>query len=336
MHNSENGAPVDPNHVNGNEYLLKYGTPSETCLSCHATGLGRVWQAPTNANPFPYEKGGGNFGYLTDQTNNYNDASSTAPLTSSYCAHNVIAPSYTGGVAVADPVNMVAPGGTYPASEMSCTSCHDPHGGSTLVGGVQVDNFRILYGVNHVEAGSYNFSNPAPTATGISLSDSSGGLPVAESPTNHTAYKGGMSAWCSNCHTAMHNPGAQTPAKFFHPSGVGMGSTIANNYSTYNGTGQASNPTPSHSYVPQVAFEDASMTTTSDAPPTTTSQVSCISCHRAHGTSAPNIGRWDFNVSSWSKEGQYGGTFKLPNPYAATAGTTQRSLCNKCHIKDNS
>ena len=88
------------------------------------------------------------------------------------------------------------------------------------------------------------------------------------------------------------------------------------------------------SYIPEVAFEDAAMTTTSTAGPTAASEVSCISCHRAHATSAPNMGRWDFVVSLLEEDGVESGSRAIPNPYAATSATTQRSLCNKCHNKD--
>jgi hypothetical protein len=197
---------------------------------------------------------------------------------------------------------------------MSCTSCHNPHGNT---------NFHLLYGVGHVEAGDATFTNPAPDATGITLSSS-----AVESNTNHTAYRGGMSAWCANCHGDYHNNGAQ----LVHRSGVAMGASIANTYSLYNGTADPTGGNPATAYIPAVAFEDAAMTVSSTAGPTATSQVSCISCHRAHASSAPNIGRWDFNWTEYSEEGVESGSYAIPNPYAPD--NAQRSLCNKCHHQD--
>jgi hypothetical protein len=310
MHNSENGQLIDAAHPNGNGYLLRKATASDMCLSCHASGHGSVW----GSDPLhpPAEKGGGNFVY--EQAANLNDGRNghSSPIVGSYGVHNINAPSMN---SVADPALTSAPGGTYPASALSCTSCHNPHGNT---------NFRLLYGAGHVEAGNWTFSNAAPSAVGINIEDAS-----AESPTNHTAYNGGMSAWCANCHGDYHN----NSAKMIHPSGVALGGGIAQIYGLYRGTGQASGD-PSTSYIPQVPFEDGSMTTTSTAGPTGTSQVSCISCHRAHGTSAPNIGRWDFNITTWANEGVESSSYAIPNPYAATSGNTQRSLCNKCHAKD--
>mgnify|MGYP002065508829 CR=1 FL=1 len=110
-----------------------------------------------------------------------------------------------------------APGGTFPASEMGCTSCHDPHG---------TEDFRMLYGAGRLVQDFYTFANDAPDAEGLSLHFG------AEANDNHTAYRGGMSAWCGNCHGDFHN----NNTKLIHPSGETLGGTIAGIYNLYNGT----------------------------------------------------------------------------------------------------
>jgi hypothetical protein len=72
------------------------------------------------------------------------------------------------------------------------------------------------------------------------------------------------------------------------------------------------------------------MSITSTEGPSATSRVMCLTCHRAHATSAPNAGRWDFNVTLLDEDGHESGSYALPNPYDGN----QRSLCNKCHSKD--
>jgi hypothetical protein len=310
MHNSVNGAPVDPNSPNGNPYLLKDGTASDVCLSCHATSHGAQWSG-TPLNP-PVERGAGNFVFL--EATNLQDNTHGSPIPGAAGAHSIIAPSKNG---VQDPRFTTAPGGTYPASAMSCTSCHNPHGNN---------HFRLLYGAGHVEAGNYTFTNPAPTAVGISLNGTTG-----ESATNHTAYQGGMSAWCSNCHGAFHDGNG---ALLKHPSGVAMGASIAQTYNLYNGTNDQSGGNAATSYTPVIPFEDPAMTISSTAGPTATSQVSCVTCHRAHGTSESSIGRWDFNIELYSMEGVASQTYAEPNPFPVTGGA-QRSMCNKCHNRDN-
>ena len=84
-------------------------------------------------------------------------------------------------------------------------------------------------------------------------------------------------------------------------------------------------------YLAAVPFEDAANTTTSTAGPTAASQISCITCHRAHATSAPDAGRWDFNVTFLHEDGVESGSYQIPDPYN---DLNQRSLCNKCHNKD--
>jgi len=138
-----------------------------------------------------------------------------------------------------------------------------------------------------------------------------------------------MSAWCANCHGNFHDGNG---ALLKHPSGVAMGASIAQTYNLYNGTANQTGGNAATAYVPLVAFEDPAMTVTSTAGPTATSQVSCITCHRAHGTSEPSMGRWDFNITTWAAEGVESGSYAVPNPWTDPA---QRSACNKCHNRDS-
>jgi hypothetical protein len=311
MHNSENGVPnvgSTGQAPGGNPYLLKYGTASDMCLSCHATGHGAQWGTDM-MNP-PPEKGAGNFCFLgEDNINDGRNGQQPANWMPGYKAgHSIVALTKN---AVADPTLLTAPGGTYPSSAMGCTSCHDPHGRET---------FRLLYGAGPVEAGHATFTHEAPIADGMSIEDAS-----AESPTNHTAYHSGMSAWCANCHGQFHNDGATR-----HPSGRAIGGSIAQAYDLYNGTGATTPGTHATAYIPQVPFEDVTTAVSSSAGPTSNSEVSCVTCHRAHATSAPNAGRWDFNLTWVSQDGATSGSYAIPQPY----GYNQRSLCNKCHNKD--
>ena len=314
MHNSENGQLVDPDSPNGNPFLLRDASASEVCLGCHAEGLGAVF-AVDPLNPAP-ERGGGNFIFLL--SDNINDAHNGANnIIPGYAGgHSVIAPSY--GLDQ-DPVLATAPGAAstpFPSSQMSCTSCHDPHGNTS---------FRLLYGAGQVQA-FYTFVNPAPVAEGLSL------FGPGESNSNHTAYQGSgtnaqMSAWCGNCHGSFHNNNTQ----LIHPSGQTLGGTISLAYGLYNGTDDVNGGAAATSYLAAVPFEDAANTTSSTAGPGAGSLVSCVSCHRAHATSATDAGRWDFNVTFLHEDGVESGSYQIPDPYASL---NQRSLCNKCHVKD--
>lgn len=305
MHNSENGQYVDPAHPNGNQYLLKMETPSDVCLSCHSVSTSRGVFAADPLAPNVLH-GGGDFVFLTEDNINDGHGGGTNPIPGYASGHSIVAPSK--GVAV-DPVLSHAPGGTFPSASLGCSSCHDPHGNM---------NFRLLYGIGSIQDGLYTFTNAAPTAAKSSNS--------AEANNNHTAYQSGMSAWCGNCHGDYHN----NNTALIHPSGATLGGTIATAYNLYSGTSNPTGGTQATAYLAAVPFEDPSNTPTSTVGPSASSQVMCLTCHRAHATSAPNAGRWDFNITHLRDDGVESGSYAIPNPY----DTYQRSLCNKCHVKD--
>jgi predicted CXXCH cytochrome family protein len=267
MHNSEDGALVDPNSPDGNDWLLIDETPSDVCLSCHGTSHGSVFVSDPLAPPRLI--GAGNFTYLLEDNLNdghgggdtLDDGSWVDPIPGDAAGHNINAPSMGVGP---DGTLSTAPGGTFPASQLGCSSCHDPHGNT---------NFRLLYGQGRtVQDGLYTFVNNAPVATGLGIF---GGAP--EGNANHTAYNSGMSGWCGNCHGDYHNNNTQ----LIHPSGSAIGGTIANTYNLYNGTEDQLGGLQTSAYLAAVPFEDGANTTTSTAGPNGSGRVMCLTCHRA-------------------------------------------------------
>lgn len=318
MHNSQGGVAVAEGGSPGqgvNPFLLMASTASDTCLRCHAGDGGGYHVFATDSMAPTNERGAGDFVFLTEDNVNDGHAGASNPILGESAGHSIVAPAF--GLA-ADSVLSTAPGGTFQSQNLGCASCHDPHGTGA---------FRMLY--SNDRAG---FTAPAPEAD--SLHVFAGGV---ERNDNHTAYKSGMSAWCGNCHGDFHN----NAAAFIHPSGVPLGA-IAATYNAYNGTTDCvNNPggpggapcgtgSQDTAYLAAVPFEDASMTTGSTSGPTASSRVMCLSCHRAHATSAADAGRWDFSVTLLDEDGLESGSWVMPNPYDAN----QRSLCNKCHAQD--
>jgi hypothetical protein len=304
-HNSADGTPIVPGP--SNDYALRAATASELCLVCHAQSAGAV----LGLNPLapPPERGGGNFVFLLEE--NLNDAAggATQPIPGAAAGHNLVAPAH--GL-FADPRWSVSPGGSYPAAEMGCTSCHDPHGR---------ESFRMLWGAGAIQDGLFLFGAPAPLASGLPLAPG-----AVERPDAHSAYRSGASAWCGNCHGDYHRTVGTTG--FEHSNDALLSIAVADQYTRYDGVLDPTGGSSLDAYLPEVPFEDSSAAVGSTAGPTATSRLSCLSCHRAHASSAPAAGRWDFAVATLGEDGVVSGSWPIPNPYA---DPSQPGLCWKCH-----
>ena len=309
MHNSEDGQPIDPDNPPGNMRLLNDGTASDVCLSCHATQLGAV--LGTDPLMPPPERGPGNFVFLLEENINDGPDGTAVPIPGHDAGHNLRAPAF--GLDT-DPRHTHAPGGSFPASRMSCTSCHDAHGN---------DNYRMLRGAGIVPGSQgVSFMYDAPDAEGLPLEAG------WESRGNHIAYRSGMSRWCQNCHMQIHQEGAMHSGVFEHPVDATLGSQIVTQYNQYNGTSDPTGGSASTAYLPEVPFEDGGNTVNRTIGPSTASRLSCMSCHRAHATSSPDAGRWDFKVNVLSEDGVKSGSYPIPSPFPEY---NQEPLCQKCH-----
>jgi predicted CXXCH cytochrome family protein len=308
MHQNQGGGPAMGNP------LLVVDNASDLCLSCHATNYGSVM----GADPLvpPLELGAGNFVFLIEDNIHDGINGLVNPIAGDAAGHNVSAP---GSGLSTDPRYPTSPGGHFPSSQMSCTSCHDPHGNT---------NYRFLYGAGQGPSqGSgpgWNFVNPAPDAVGLNVV-----VGAPETNSNHVAYRGGMSRWCGNCHPdylSDHGPASA----FTHPVDRPLEDSNVNRYNIYNGTADPAGGSPLTAYLAAVPFEDASSTVGGTNGPSTSSRLMCLSCHRAHASSAPASGRWDFNVGTLGQDGSISGSYPIPNPYV---DPNQTQLCYKCHGK---
>lgn len=323
MHNSQNGALVDAAHPSGNAFLLNFGNPSDTCLRCHAA-YGQ-FASGTGFGP------GGDFYWLT-KTFTWGSGTRVTTSNGYTHGHNVVAPAYS---LVQDGRLTTAPGGTFQSQYLGCTSCHDPHGNT---------NFRLLYsaGVGPVYDGTrFSFTSPAPEAKGNSRrTATSDGL---ENDVHHTVYKSGMSDWCANCHTTLHS---DNTTNFVHPTGEVLGSMIAAAYNAYVSSDDLFGGTQATAYRGLVPFEAVNVDLETVDPanytqgPDPQDRVMCLTCHRAHASPFDDIGRWDFDAifiaDSHPQATDAGATADdvARKYYNYTFVQNQRSLCNKCHLKD--
>jgi hypothetical protein len=364
MHNSNNGA------INANggtvgtgitSTLTKGSDASSTCLNCHQGTAGGYHVKSTNpeaADP-THANSGGDFYWLTTDVPKGRGTSLAANH-----GHNIVAADF--GL-VEDAVLTVAPSdGTvaFSASNLGCNSCHDPHGkkdnninplpieasGSygavnPLPGEVVLGNFRLLGGVGYDGGlgGGLSFTAGDPVGVGKNGVDSNVG---------HTDYGSGMSEWCANCHSGF--TAADTIVSHRHPAGnnADLGATIAASYNAYITTGNMGGDITT-SFDHLVPFErgvfdaendgtpdDPSLAYTSTAGADATSNVMCLSCHRAHASAFDNMGRWNLaNTMLIEEEANAiaaGFTLQQLNggDDMARFGEYQRSLCNKCHVQD--
>jgi cytochrome c553 len=320
MHNSQDG--VDITDPGGYPYLLKAANSTDQCLSCHAS-YGQFYNGD-GWGP------GGDF-YWLKQTFTWSAHGSPHASTGDSHGHNVISPA--NGI-LADQTLLTAPGGTFDSDQLTCTSCHDPHGNQ---------NFNLLYDSTLgpiYPGGRYNFTADAPIAWGNGRRTfvGSGG---EETNSQHTIYGSGMSDWCANCHTNFHS---DNTTNFVHDVEEDLNG-LSSTYNAYVSSDDLTGGSQGTAYWGLVPFEDVDADSTLDpgnytAGPAANDQVMCLTCHRAHASAFPDIARWDMaetfiaDSHPQATDGGVGANDLTNMYYGYTFVQNQRSLCNKCHAKD--
>jgi hypothetical protein len=254
--------------------------------------------------------------------------------------------------------------------EMTCASCHDPHGSS---------NYRLLKDVvNGNTVGGYpDGVNPAPfvssdetgypngtdgTIVGWLKHDAGHAqmvgytpnytTPMYAKPTTSAASPGapdplqGMSGWCAGCHSVYLETG--TPHSFETSynanDGWGFGSRHRHpiNISIsvgYGGSAAGQTLTASLTPAPNIPLPLAHPAGHGSGVATNTSTdwIDCMTCHVAHGTSSVMTG-WA-NVADATNLQPNSGTIVngsggvQPTGDSALLRLSQRGVCEVCHNK---
>jgi cytochrome c553 len=322
------------------------------CYACHdATGQG----ADTNVQTGVYE--GTQFGTQFAVLNGGGfESLDTTVVTSTHMYKGASWGAYGGGYAGQGKVgaNGQIPGADVGESvpiKMDCTTCHDPHGSS---------NYRILKSmVNGNYVGGYQDSGDPqyPTPDGF-VSSVETGWPATGFEL-HTAYPGyqpnyttpmyakgynqpagsindtkGMSGWCAGCHSVYLEPVStftksdgstyQSSASIYN-AGDGAGLKLRHRHpinvalNTYNGADAGSMIVNSGLPLAHDLSEEGNPTNASS------DWIECLTCHRAHGTSAIMTG-YAANP----------GAYDLP-PFPADQYSLlrrdNRGVCEACHNK---
>jgi hypothetical protein len=338
MHNSFEGTPNVtglPQYQSG-PYLLKANDQSGACLNCHAAAdtVGGSYHIATlgvNASDstVPVEfKPGGDFAWLK-KTMTAVIRGATVNYEGDRHGHNIIAADFG---YTADKTLTTAPGGSYPAANLACSSCHDPHGkyrrfadgtyGTTglpifgsgsytssaapIAGVSAVGAYRILGGVGYQPksvTGSYAFASDPPDATAPKTYNKVETSNITASGQVIVAYGKGMSEWCANCHTKMlENTYTSGMKGLVHPAGNGAKLTapIADNYNKYVSSGIMTGTGVNYSNLApfEVGTNDRTVLNAFVAAPSaaaTTNNVLCLSCHRAHSSAFESMTRYDLS-----------------------------------------
>jgi predicted CXXCH cytochrome family protein len=372
--------------------LLQGPDNSSTCLNCHNAAdtapngehistdesILAPGRPPSEMTP------GGDFGWLK-KSYLFTVLGSVITDAGQTHGHNIVAVNFN---YVTDPDNTVAPGGSnFPSPQLACTSCHDMHGkGRWLTTGSYAKTGEPIY-----TSGSYGAipsTVPSNLATGVyrmlRAGDTVDGAtfpatpPVAVAPSTYNrsefftqtrvAYSYGMSPFCGTCHPDMHS----SAGIYRHPQDQVMSGTVPGNYNSYVKSGIMTG-SPTTSYLSLVPFEegltyspaniatlkshaqtnDSNLNGPGSGTVPATTQVMCLSCHRAHATGFAKMMRWNNGSEFIVYNGLYPGTDSTPtvpefargrnstetaasyyNRNVTTFATYQRSLCNKCHAQD--
>ena len=311
MHNSQGGTGMElATFETGPFEALLRGS----CLGCH-TGI----NDGTNTTPYVFSTteptygtdgttgntlAGGNFYWAdTDATTGHNvpGLGSTESLTAP--------PGYDGGRA--DAQGNIPGGGTWSGS-VTCAGangCHGTHvsgqddmagvrgahhtnvGGSLTTADSVANSYRFLIGIHGYEDSDWEYQ---PTASA------------------HNQYKGvartgnvsdtSTISWlCGECHGEFHtyatDVGSSSPW-LRHPTDLSLNDVTGTEYESYN---NATDPTSApYSVAAPVASTDVSAVLStvdvSKGAGTDNAIVTCISCHRAHGTPYSDLLRWDYSA----------------------------------------
>ena len=152
---------------------------------------------------------------------------------------------------------VVPPGGQAPMT-LTCISCHAPHGSP---------NYRNLV------------TDPAGTSANLAVAayqaiKANGSNPDQVYVQSNVVNKGGMSDWCGACHGNFHgrsSSGEGTGSPWLrHPQDQTLSTSPHADYAYW--TGAVANRVPVQN-------------PTSNTIPSSSDQVFCLSCHKAHGSS---------------------------------------------------
>lgn len=251
----------DPTVEGAFAILLRKSSINELCMSCHD---GTDAAAPDILAPTPM----------------YSSAPSGESAAGFLSAIGVPNPNgHSIGIELSTPLVQ-----SVTQRELSCVSCHSAHGNG---------NYRNLLSDPAGNGASLLMIQGQQVFIGVQpdIPPSSGGS-IAAYDRNNIGYVSGLSAWCSSCHDLLSmNSGASAPAHFnAHPSDIALDAFPYDSHTDQNhwtiGTGEGFAAIGQSSATLRVPFMAPAATDFAQSRTVAAdNQVSCMSCHKAHGSS---------------------------------------------------
>jgi len=237
--------------------------------------------------------------------------------------------------------------------------------------GEAVGTYRLLPGSYYTAWDSVNFPGVpvaiVPSSYNRSEAPTTTRTSYGFSPTDASGFTS-WGHWCATCHPDMHT---DTMGGLVHRVDDNLPSGIVTNYNNYVMTGDLTGVFPRGgpftSLVPfasntkdMTALAALALTDDSDlSGPDVTSHILCLTCHRAHASAWEYSLRWNGGSEFLTLGGAGNPVYPGVDTYPTNAGqfnngyteeqmtdgyygraanrefsAHQRSLCNKCHVKD--
>lgn len=309
MHNSQEGSVVATGELS--EALLRLD-----CVGCHTGSNNGSNTTPYIHNTMNLADGGAEYGSSGIEADTLAGGTFKYVINSDNRGHNVA------GIAGTDATLFVPPGyadgglpaadGTTPGvndswngAQLTCAGtfgCHGSHNSNSNVNAIRgahhqgsggavnpgtdtspAAGYRMLVGISGFEANNWEYR---PTAT------------------DHNQYKGidspgqitdqsTISYFCAECHGIFHQSSGNESPWLRHPTDYALSNTAATSeYREYGGIG--------NSYLPATPLASSDINNVVSTINFTSSDsiVTCLSCHRAHGSPYYKAMRWGYIESN--------------------------------------
>lgn len=323
MHNSRGGSPMAESYDATTKTWTWQSTPYSSllrngCIGCHygtnSAGSNRPRVLARVGAPTTTSLAGGDFYWVSQGADN--------------TGHNVA------GLTTVDSIlGTTPPGGTDLGTQLTCASTTGCHGTqdttdeiASIAGGHHGDGGTLLTDTSKrfVAGSTTDMSNAFRMLSGvIGIEDDNwefGATTADDGTTNHNQYygvdraadgapaAGSISSLCANCHGEFHTgaisaDGSMSSPWVRHPTDFDMARATGTEYASYNG-GDGTNPAP-YSLIAPVASNtitgaDADLlanVNVTNGSADGSAIVTCLSCHRAHGSPYADLLRWDYTGS---------------------------------------